>query len=131
MKLILVAVFALLPSIVCAQTNKCIDPKTGSKYFTDAPCPSMTVFEKSVSDTPVRDPNNQRRIAQEVGSYQRDRTLENAVSEGRVTKGMSQAQVERAIGQPARINNNGGRIQYAYPHQNGSTYIYLENGVVK
>ena len=41
------------------------------------------------------------------------------------------ARADLARGNPTRINDNGGHVQWVYYSQNGATYIYFKNGLIR
>ena len=59
----------------------------------------------------------------------------NAMTAGRVMRGMSATQVQTAWGPPTKINTTTGSYgtheQWVYRREGGAAqYVYLENGVV-
>ncbi len=75
------------------------------------------------------DANDVARINREVAAYQKDRAIDNAISERRIIPGMNEEQVVRSKGYPTRRYDNGGSVQLVYPNPTGgSDYVYLRNG---
>lgn len=69
---------------------------------------------------------------------QRD-AIRDAMRERRVIPGMTEREVRSSLGEPARINDNGGSVQWVYDHaldqdgrvRRGSTYVYFRNGLTR
>ena len=57
----------------------------------------------------------------------------------RVITGMTEPEVRTALGDPARINDNSGFVQWVYDfsfdpngrRKSGSTYVYFRNGLTR
>jgi outer membrane protein assembly factor BamE (lipoprotein component of BamABCDE complex) len=84
------------------------------------------------------------RLPDDVVRYQRDKEREQAREEAyraaarerRIIPGMTEFDVRNILGEPYRINDNGGHVQWVYQftygpdgtRRAGNTYVYFRNG---
>lgn len=83
------------------------------------------------------------RIAPDVAKHRaeeaRREAIRDAIRARRVIPGMTELEVRSSLGDPARINDSGGFVQWVYDHaldqdgrvKSGSTYVYFRNGVTR
>lgn len=121
-KLIVFCAAALmLSSAVNAQAYRCTG-KDGKISFQEKPCEhNQDQKELEIKRPQPLTPDEQRIL--------------KAVASGKVTRGMTAAQLRSSWGSPTKINKSvgsyGSHEQWIYDRGNfRSQYVYLENGVV-
>ena len=113
--------FIFCASTVSAQAYRCTD-KNGKTSFQERPCEiNEKQTELDIKRAPELTPEQQRIIS--------------ATASGKVTRGMTAAQVRSSWGSPTKINKSvgsyGSHEQWVYDRGNfRSQYVYLENGIV-
>lgn len=113
--------FIFCASTVSAQAYRCTD-KNGKTSFQERPCEiNEKQTELDIKRAPELTPEQQRIIS--------------ATASGKVTRGMTAAQVRSSWGRPTKINKSvgsyGSHEQWVYDRGNfRSQYVYLENGIV-
>jgi hypothetical protein len=121
MKRVFFAVLVASSVQAYGQAYKCVDG-SGKTSFQERPCDNNTKqTEIEVKQGPQLTPEQQRIL--------------RATAAGRVTRGMTAAQVRSAWGRPTKINSTTGSYgtheQWIYDRGDfRSQYIYLQNGVV-
>lgn len=101
--------------------NKCKGPD-GKVSYQEAPC------QQGDAQTELNIPKPKQLTADE-------QRITSATASGKVTRGMTAAQVRSSWGDPTKINRTVGSYgvheQWVYDRGNfRSQYVYLENGVV-
>jgi hypothetical protein len=111
----------------------------GKTTFSDIPCPNTEGTQQQtvkIAAPPPVDEKNVARLEQETKTYQRQearkKAAEEAIEARRVIPFMTPSEVRRAIGEPTRINANGGKVQWVYRYAGGDTrYIYFVNDLTE
>lgn len=140
---ILVALFASLAASPAWSINKCAGPG-GNTVFQDTPCadgqgekvevrPSSS-FSSGVSASGQASAATQA-ARKEIADTNRRFEVTSAIERGEPLVGMTSAELERALGQPDRINAGtyGGvqKDQLIYERNGRTWYVYTRNGMVE
>lgn len=114
-------IFLSMSSQSFAQAYRCKD-SSGKINYQQIPCANDQEGKKLNIEAPPQQTADQLRINKSIAS-------------GRVTRGMSAAQVRTAWGNPKSINKGvyGKRVSEQWVYDRGkfkSQYVYLEDGIV-
>lgn len=137
---------ALVLAAACAPAwpiNKCTDAG-GKTVFQDTPCadgrgqqievrPASSFSSGAVAPGPSGQAAQAAR--KEIADTNRRFEITSAIERGEPLIGMTSAELERALGQPDRVNagNYGGvqKDQLIYERNGRTWYVYTRNGVVE
>ena len=114
--------------------NKCTD-KNGKVTYQEHACSNSDAASQAVKTAPSLSTGDDAAGQARLAKIKSDNAQFDAMIDGKVMRGMSESQVQNAWGHPTKINRSVGSYgtheQWVYDRgQNGSQYVYFENGVV-
>lgn len=115
-----------------AQVYKCPDA-SGRTVIQEVPCIDGQKIKVRPA-TGYDNPENARAAEQRAGRQGSNQAILAAIAAGRPEVGMSEANLDMALGSPNQRNraNYQGQLseQWVYQRHDGTWYVYVQNGVV-